>query len=142
MNFSTTESLSEQIYAIHNKQQEYIQMRLKKIDLNVQQARTLNYIFANPGTIQKSLAAYLGKQDATITNLLKSLEKKQLILRKIPDDNERQKQLYLTEKGSVVVEKIQALFSELEQTLSDLLSETELADAMQLMKKLNQPLIK
>ncbi|WP_321388282.1 MarR family transcriptional regulator [uncultured Enterococcus sp.] len=117
-------------------------MRLKKIGLNVQQARTLNYIFANPGTIQKGLAAYLGKQDATITNLLKSLEKKQLILRKIPDDNERQKQLYLTEKGSATVEKIQALFSELEQTLSDLLSEAELAAAMQLMKKLNQPLIR
>jgi DNA-binding MarR family transcriptional regulator len=142
MKVNTTESLSEQIYSIHNLQQEYIQTRLKEIGLNTQQARTLNYIFITPGTIQKKLAVYLGKQDATVTNLLKNLEKKDYLLRKIPDENERQKQLYLTDKGKAAVEKIQTIFNSLEQAFSDILSESEQVTAMQLMQKIRQQLPK
>lgn len=142
MKINPTEGLSEQLYSVHNLQQEFIQTRLKGIGLNTQQARTLNYIFANPGTIQKRLATYLGKQDATVTNLLKNLEKKHYLLRKIPDDNERQKQLYLTAKGDAAVEKIQAIFNELEQSLADILSKSEQETVTQLIKKIRQQLPK
>lgn len=142
MKINPTEGLSEQLYSVHNLQQEFIQTRLKGIGLNIQQARTLNYVFANPGTIQKRLAAYLGKQDATVTNLLKNLEKKHYLLRKIPDDNERQKQLYLTDKGITAVKKIQAIFNELEQSLADILSESEQVTVTQLIKRIRHQLPK
>ncbi|WP_245186917.1 MarR family winged helix-turn-helix transcriptional regulator [Enterococcus larvae] len=138
MTFGMENSLSEQLYSINNLQQEYIQHRLKRIDLNTQQARTLNYIFSNSGTIQKELAIYLGKQDATITNLLKTLEKKHYITREIPENNERQKKLYLTDKGITAVQEIQAIFIELEEALSSLLTKSEQATTKQLLKKIQQ----
>lgn len=128
----------EQLYSINNLQQEYIQKRLKKVGLTTQQARTLNYIATNSGTIQKNLGIYLGKQDATVTNLLKTLEKQEYITRKIPDDNERQKRLYLTAKGTAVVKEVQTIFVELEEQLSLLLSAKEKERLMQSLKTISQ----
>lgn len=138
MKFGMTDSLLEQLYSIHTLQQEYIQKRLKKIGLTIQQARTLNYIATHAGTIQRNVAAYLGKQDATVTNLLKTLEKQEYIIRKIPDDNERQKKLYLTAKGTTIVKKVQAIFIDLEGQLSTILSEKNKNTLRQSLKILEQ----
>lgn len=138
MKFGMTDSLLEQLYSIHTLQQEHIQKRLKKIGLTIQQARTLNYVAAHSGTIQKNVAAYLGKQDATVTNLLKTLEKQEYIIRKIPDDNERQKKLYLTAKGTTIVKKVQAIFIDLEEQLSTILSEKNKNTLRQSLKILEQ----
>lgn len=138
MKFGMTDSLLEQLYSIHTLQQEHIQKRLKKIGLTIQQARTLNYVATYSGTIQRNVAAYLGKQDATVTNLLKTLEKQEYIIRKIPDDNERQKKLYLTAKGTTIVKKVQAIFIDLEEQLSTILSEKNKNTLRQSLKILEQ----
>lgn len=138
MKFGMTDSLLEQLYSINNLQQEYIQKRLKKVGLTTQQARTLNYVAANSGTIQKNLGIYLGKQNATVTNLLKTLEKQEYITRKIPDDNERQKRLYLTAKGTAIVKEVQAIFIGLEENLSLLLPPAEKTELMQSLKNISQ----
>ncbi|MBE5102389.1 MarR family winged helix-turn-helix transcriptional regulator [Priestia aryabhattai] len=90
----------------------YFQARIKPLGITFIQAQTLQYINYHPGTMQKSLAEYLGKQTATITNVLKGLEKDNLINRKVPKENERQKLLYLTEDGQRLVAIIQTFFDD------------------------------
>ncbi|KGL38572.1 MULTISPECIES: MarR family winged helix-turn-helix transcriptional regulator [Listeriaceae] len=114
--------LSEKIYQLSLLQQDYISKRLKGVHLNLLQAKSLNYVAANSGTIQKDLAHYLGKQNATITNILKELEKKGLIYREIPSDNERQKQIFLTVEGEELVRHVQQAFRDLNEGMEKALS--------------------
>ncbi|MFR3687729.1 MAG: MarR family winged helix-turn-helix transcriptional regulator [Enterococcus sp.] len=110
---SQREDLAEKIYMIGVLQQNFIVERLKTLHLNSLQSRSLSFIAMHPGSIQRDLANYLGKQQATITNILKVLEEKQLIYREIPKNNERQKNIYLTPDGEKMVEQVQAIFKEL-----------------------------
>lgn len=135
MKFGTKDSFLEDFYHFYTLQQSFIKKRLKKIQLTVPQARSLNYIFLHQGTIQKELASYLDKQNATVTNLLKSLEKNDYIIRKIPDDNERQKKLFLTEKGLHTVAEIQIIFIDLEEKIKQLISVQEKDSFAHILKK-------
>ncbi|WP_430534187.1 MarR family transcriptional regulator [Listeria rocourtiae] len=117
--------LSEKIYQLSLLQQEYISKRLKGVHLNLLQAKSLNYVATHLGTIQKELANYLGKQNATITNILKELEKKGLIYREIPSDNERQKQIFLTVEGEKLVGYVQQAFHDLNEGMEQILSGRE-----------------
>ncbi|MDN6585485.1 MAG: MarR family transcriptional regulator, partial [Enterococcus sp.] len=110
---SKREDLAEKIYAVSTLQQNFVIERLKTLHLNSLQSRSLNFVAMYPGTMQRELANYLGKQQATVTNILKVLEEKKLIYRKIPKNNERQKNIYLTPEGEQMVEKVQTIFDEL-----------------------------
>ncbi|TBL77396.1 MarR family winged helix-turn-helix transcriptional regulator [Paenibacillus thalictri] len=132
--------ISEQIHFVSILQKSYIQKQLSKIELNEIQARTINYILTHPGTIQRDLAQYLGKQDATITNILKNLEKGKYITRKITVGNERQKQLYLTEGGEKLAELIQNIFFDLEKVILSSLSNSEINNLMNGLKKVSHDL--
>ncbi|MBC1357833.1 winged helix-turn-helix transcriptional regulator [Listeria booriae] len=128
--------LSEKIYTLSLLQQDYISKRLKGIHLNVLQAKSLNYVSVNSGTIQKDLANYLGKQNATVTNILKELEKKQLIYREIPKDNERQKKIFLTSGGEQLVGEVQQAFADLNREMEQIISEKEKAQIIAGLEKL------
>ncbi|MBC1402244.1 winged helix-turn-helix transcriptional regulator [Listeria booriae] len=128
--------LSEKIYTLSLLQQDYISKRLKGIHLNVLQAKSLNYVSVNSGTIQKDLANYLGKQNATVTNILKELEKKQLIYREIPKDNERQKKIFLTSGGAQLVGEVQQAFADLNQEMERIISAKEKAQIVAGLEKL------
>ncbi|MFD0896595.1 MarR family winged helix-turn-helix transcriptional regulator [Loigolactobacillus binensis] len=140
MNLGVTTSLTEELYRLSIQQQHFVLTRLRKLNLNEYQARTLNYIAGHNGTIQKELAAYLGKQTATVTNILKGLETKGYITRKIPAGNERQKQLYLTAAGKNIVKQIQQIFQELETKVQQQLSTEQCASLAAILQQLNQRL--
>ena len=133
-------SLSEQLYMFHHLQQEYVYQRIKQLGLNEYQARSLSYIHANEGTMQKELAKYLGKSDATLTNILKVLEGKNYIIRKVPLNNERQKQLYLTSEGNQIALAIHDMFVELEDRLSQSISKTDKTKLQQMITQVSKAL--
>lgn len=122
---SQREDLAEKIYTIGVLQQNFVIERLKILQLNSLQARSLSFISIHPGAIQRDLADYLGKQQATVTNILKVLEEKDLIFREIPKNNERQKNIYLTENGESMVKKVQTIFQELGSQLESVFSKEE-----------------
>ena len=122
---SKREDLAEKIYALSTLQQNFVIERLKTLHLNSLQSRSLNFVAMYPGTMQRELANYLGKQQATVTNILKVLEEKKLIYRKIPKNNERQKNIYLTPEGEQMVEKVQTIFDELGRQMESVFSKEE-----------------
>lgn len=122
---SKREDLAEKIYALSTLQQNFVIERLKTLHLNSLQSRSLNFVAMYPGTMQRELANYLGKQQATVTNILKVLEEKKLIYRRIPKNNERQKNIYLTPEGEQMVEKVQTIFDELGRQMESVFSKEE-----------------
>lgn len=118
-------SITDRLHHLVAREMELVHDRFRNLGLNNQQARLLKYVSEHPGTIQKDVAQYLNRQNATVTNMLKVLEKQGYVSRRIPDDNERQKQLYLEAKGEELIASINAVFAALETEVRDALPENE-----------------
>lgn len=86
--------------------------QVNELGLNAQEGRVIGYIYEHQdeGLIQKKLADVFNRRDATITSMLKGLEKNGYIVRKIPADNERQKNLYVLPKGEQVIHDVERMF--------------------------------
>ena len=63
-----------------------------------------------------------------MTNMLKGMEKKGYLSRRIPTDNERQKQIFIEPKGEKLVVSIKEIFASLEQEVTQLIPQAEQAD--------------
>jgi len=137
---SKREDLAEKIYTIGVLQQNFVVERLKTLQLNSLQSRSLSFIAMHPGTMQRDLADYLGKQQATVTNILKVLDEKGFIYREIPKNNERQKNIYLTSEGEQMVEKVQAIFQELGRQIESAFSQNEQKQFEQFLKRTEEQL--
>ncbi|ALS00500.1 transcriptional regulator [Enterococcus silesiacus] len=122
---SNRDGLAEKVYLLGMQQQKYVVVRLKMLQLNSLQARSLSYIFLHPGTIQREIADYLGKKQATVTNVLKGLEERKLVYREIPKDNERQKNIFLTAEGEQLVAQVNLIFEQLDQKVRNGLTKEE-----------------
>lgn len=119
------DGLAEKVYTLGILQQKYVVARLKALQLNSLQARSLSYISIHPGTIQRELADYLGKKQATVTNILKGLEERKMVYREIPKSNERQKNIFLTAEGEQLVKQVNLIFEQLDQKVRNGLTEKE-----------------
>lgn len=111
--------------------------RLSELGLNTQQGQMMGYIFENQdkGVIQKDLADHFNRTGATITSMLQGLEKKGYIKREIPKENERQKRIYLLQKGADLVEEFDEIFMEVENSITRGLTEEESETFMKLLSK-------
>ena len=140
MELGKKDELSENLFLVNSIQQVYIHTQLKTMGLNIQQSRALNYISEHSGTIQKELVNYLGKQKATVTNVLKALEERNLIVRRVPEHNERQKQLFLTAEGAAAVQQVQQIFVDIEGKINAGLTKEEHAQLLNLLQKVKATL--
>ncbi|MFC6289779.1 MarR family winged helix-turn-helix transcriptional regulator [Levilactobacillus angrenensis] len=68
-----------------------------------QQAVVLQLIDERPGLIQRDIVDVMQRRAATVSAFLKKLEMAGYIVRRVPTDNTRNKQLYLTVSGQRVV---------------------------------------
>ncbi|QSF45039.1 MarR family winged helix-turn-helix transcriptional regulator [Paenibacillus tianjinensis] len=111
--------------------------RLSELGLNTQQGQMMGYIFENQdkGVIQKDLADHFNRTGASITSMLQGLEKKGYIKREIPKENERQKRIYLLQKGADLVEEFDEIFMEVENSITRGLTEEESETFMKLLIK-------
>lgn len=113
---------------------------LSEYGLTSQQGQTIGYINSNEGVIQKNLANFFNKRDATMTSMLQGLEKKGFIERRIPEDNEREKRVYLMPKGKELVESFDKKFQEIENDITRNLTDDEIQTLLRLLTKINSNL--
>ncbi|GAY72203.1 MarR family winged helix-turn-helix transcriptional regulator [Lentilactobacillus kosonis] len=83
-------SISTLLYRISVLQHTILGTKLKQIGVSQDQGRTLNLINNTPSINQTEVAKYLGRSAASTSNLLKGLEKKELIERRISQDSDRE----------------------------------------------------
>ncbi|GEP73415.1 transcriptional regulator, MarR family [Lentilactobacillus rapi DSM 19907 = JCM 15042] len=111
-NKNTISSLIHQIARFENQ---FINEKIREIDLNPDQAQALDFIHQHPGTNQQQIAQLLGRGAASISNLIKGLEKRHLVGKQPNAHNDREKQLFLTTYGETAAAQISQAFKLLNQ---------------------------
>lgn len=101
--------------------------------ITAQQAMVLNYINTNPGAIQRDIANIVGRRAATVSTLLKKMEEDNLIIRKIPNDNSRNKELYLTDQARKVVGEFNEIYRQVQTDLVQKLDQKQRAQLIDLL---------
>ncbi|MNK32603.1 transcriptional regulator SlyA [compost metagenome] len=113
---------------------------IKDLGLNAQQGKVIDYIYKNQDNhiIQKDLADRFHLRGASITSMLQGLEQKGFIERKIPANNERQKNIYVLPKAIELIEDFQDSFQRVEQEIVQVLSDEEKQVLKKLLIKINE----
>lgn len=134
--------VSNLLRSIMIKSQWAMEAKLKEFEITQQQARAIAYVIDNEehGVIQKDMADAFQRRGASITSLLKGLESRGYIERRIPKDNERQKMIYSLPKGRALSDTINQSFKEAEKNLLTPLDEAERQELIRLLKKLDSHL--
>ncbi|MDR9855694.1 MarR family transcriptional regulator [Paenibacillus sp. VCA1] len=115
---------------------------IKELGLNAHQGKIISYIYENQdkALIQKDLADRFHLRGASITSMLQGLEKRGFIERKIPANNERQKNIYVLPKGIGIIEDFHESFQKVEDDIVQPLTEAEMQTLKELLIKINQHL--
>jgi len=115
---------------------------IKELGLNAQQGKVIEYIYENQSNhiIQKDLADRFHLRGASITGMLQGLEQKGFIERKIPANNERQKNIYVLPKGIELIENFQDSFQMVEKDIIQDLTDEEKQVLKKLLVKINERL--
>ena len=110
--------------------------------LNSKQAKMIAYIYKHQeeGVIQNDLAKKFNKTKASITSMLQGLEKKGYIKRVVQIGNERQKNIYVLDKGIALIEEFKSVFDNIELQMYKSLSEEESQTLKKLLDKVNKNL--
>lgn len=116
--------LANLLYHIGKLENLLINQRLDSINLRMTHAHALRYIQKHPGCIQKEVAEYLFYQPASFTNVVKLLEKKQMIERRPDPKNGLKKQLFLLPAGKDVLDQVNQAFEEVNQLVGTVNSDT------------------
>ncbi|MCH3921624.1 MarR family winged helix-turn-helix transcriptional regulator [Limosilactobacillus sp.] len=106
MRYQLPASLGEQIYLVGQMENKYILTKLKELQLTADTATIISFVNDHPGTRQKEINQALNKQAATVTNMIKRLEKRNLMIRRVDPENSREKQCFLLKDGLEIVDKI------------------------------------
>ncbi|GEO68281.1 MarR family winged helix-turn-helix transcriptional regulator [Levilactobacillus acidifarinae] len=124
MNYQLPQQLGEQIYLVAQMEDKYILTRLKSLQLTADTATLITYVNAHPGTRQKEINHALNRQAASVTNMLKRLEKRDLVIRRVDAQDSREKQTFLLKDGLAMVTKINQVTADVNQLLQPCLLPT------------------
>jgi MarR family transcriptional regulator, repressor for mepA len=115
---------------------------IKELGLNAQQGKIIDYIYENQdkNIIQKDLADRFHVRGASITSMLQGLEKRGFIERKIPANNERQKNIYVLPKAVELIEAFNDSFQSVEDEIVQALTEEEKRTLKEMLIKINERL--
>jgi MarR family transcriptional repressor of mepA len=114
--------------------------RLATYGLNSQQGRMISYIAEHQeeGLIQKDLEKVFLRRGASITSMIQGLEKKGYVDRRISPNDERQKLLYVTQKGKDLIEEFESFFEEIEKSITASLTYEETKEFFRLLIKVDK----
>ena len=116
--------LANLLYHIGKLENLLINQKLAPINLRMSHAHVLRYIQKHPGCIQKEVADYLFYQPARFTNVVKLLEKRNMIERRPDPTNGLKKQLFLLPAGKEVLDQVNDAFDDVNKLVGTVDSET------------------
>ena len=120
--------------------QRFIMQQISILQVTPQQAHTLAYIKKHPGLIQRELSDFFHLRNASVTNMVKNLERDGLIERKIDPKSARNKRIYLTKKGEEIAQDIEDQMNSLNQQIVDRLDEKDIDNLLTSLENVIQSL--
>lgn len=110
--------------------------KLKSSGLTMGQPKILDYLNEHDGANQKEIANGCNIEPGSLTSVLNRMEDKQLIERRMLNNNRRSYHIYLTEKGKQLQEEVVSTFNELEKDAFNDFSKEEQEIFMEMFKKI------
>ncbi|MFE6485418.1 MarR family winged helix-turn-helix transcriptional regulator [Streptomyces sp. NPDC057757] len=108
--------------------------------LTHEQAMVIGYLEQRPGAIQRDIAEMSRTTPANISLMLKGLERRGFIERRVEDGNERQKRVYATPAGIELITGLNAALAEVDETIFSPLTDAEKGTLEALLNKINDRL--
>jgi len=102
-----------------------LRVKMEAIGLHRGQGLVLSYLWHNDGIPSAKIARALRISPATVTNMIKRMEKGGWIERRPDPDDQRVLRIYLTDKALSLKEEIRRSFRELEDEITDVLTDEE-----------------
>lgn len=113
---------------------------LEKEGLYPGQPPLLYALYDNDGLSQKELAKKLNLKPATITVMIKRLEKSGFIKRTSDENDQRISRIHLTEKGIHACVELKAIVTDIDNVCLDNFTEKEIASLKELLNKVKNNL--
>jgi MarR family transcriptional regulator for hemolysin len=126
MPYSLDRSVGFMLGVTYRKALALFSSRLKPYDVTTEQFAVLYHIGSNEGLNQKEIAAMSHKDQPTTTRIVDLLVKKGLARRQASDADRRAYLLYLNPAGHELIEKLQPLEFEVNQEITNELTEEQL----------------
>ena len=111
------------------------------LDISLDQWLVLGPIWKNEGIAQKDIAEYCGKDKTSITKIINTLEKKNLVVR-VPDQlDHRVKRVVLSNKGKELFLNVLPVIEETRDELRSGISDKEIESLITVLTKVYRNLI-
>lgn len=105
--------------SLAHQMKNYADRRLDDFGITQEQSHTLGYIYRHQekGISQKDIMKTSDRKGSTVSSILKNLEKRDLVYRKVNPEDTRSKILKLTDEGITLVESFTKVFDEIEERM-------------------------
>jgi len=136
--------LSRALMEMRNYMRQHLQVRIKEnnIDVSVELLEILGVLYRKDGINQQEIADILIKDKSSITYLIDSLTKRDLVERKEDENDRRNKLIYLTENGKHMKQTLHPWVDEIYEQATNGIKIAELEKAVALVQKMNENLKK
>ena len=124
------------LMANHLMLQKQLFNNIKDLKLTLGQPKVLDYLWENNGAMQKDIAKGCHIEPASLSTILNGMEKNDLITRNIDKQSRRNINIFMTEKGKKVCERIKQEFTEIESKALFYFSEKEIKQLTEYMIKI------
>ena len=116
----------------------HFRKNMESVDVNIGEIPVLLSIYSNEGLNQIDLVRKFHVTEANISKTTKNLLYKGLIIKKIDDENNTKKLLYLTEKGQEACESLLDALEDWKNDLKGDISSEELLAFSETLRKISQ----
>jgi len=118
-----------------------LRVKMEKIGLHRGQGFVLLHLLHRDGIAQQEIALAKHVSPATVTNMLKRMERDGWITRRRDEHDERIVRVYVTEKAQALHTEAQASFSELDTEVTEVLTDAERETFQDLLRKVHARLV-
>lgn len=125
MKCTDTDSLGRLVYLTAQEIKNFAEKLLKPYDLTLEQFHLLKHMSRDSGMSQRQLGDLVNKTPANITRILDRLEQKNLIIRRSNPEDRRGTHVFLTTRGSRLIEEVFAIFESFSSQLTQGTTERE-----------------
>ena len=128
--------LHKMIIKISRAHRRWAHEEFRKIDITEGKPKILNYLAKNDGCIQRELANNCNIEPATVTSILNSMEKVELIYRTQNPNDKRVSHVFLTNKGKEAQKEVEKIFNSIDEECFYGFSEEEKKKTIGLLKRI------
>ncbi|MBU3146086.1 MarR family winged helix-turn-helix transcriptional regulator [Clostridium sp. CF012] len=128
--------IGRNISILYRNQNNFVDVKLKKYNLNKVQAEVLLFLRGNNGANLTEINELFLFNKATITKIITHLEKYNYVNRVVSESDRREKGIYLTDKGTNIFPSITEVLKEWEGILIDNISNADIEKIRSILAKM------